>query len=63
MDSLIGYTADGKPVVMWMHINAWTGREEAFLEAGCVQIQLVRIAPGLETALRASLSEARWTRR
>jgi hypothetical protein len=54
-DRLIGYTADGTPVVIWMQINAWTGREEAFLEAGRVQIQLVHIAPGLETALRASL--------
>jgi hypothetical protein len=57
-DSLIGYTPDGKPVVIWMKMNPWTGREEAFLEAGRVQIQLSHIAPGLEAALRASLRRA-----
>lgn len=55
MERFMSYTADDKPVVIWIRRNAWTGREEAFLEAGHVQIQLDRIAPGLETALRASL--------
>lgn len=58
MNSLIGYTADGKPVAIWTQKDVWTGREEAFLEAGRFQIQLDHIAPGLETALRASLRRA-----
>jgi hypothetical protein len=58
MGSPIGYTADGKPVVIWTQKDAWTGREEAFLEAGRVQIQLDQIAPGLEAALRASLRKS-----
>jgi cell wall assembly regulator SMI1 len=51
----LGYTLGGEPVSAWEQVNAWTGREEYFIEVGRTNIQLDHPEPDLEDTISRSL--------
>jgi hypothetical protein len=60
METLLGHDLDGQRIVYWSQINAWTGRNEHFIEsAPDKQIRLHHVPAGLLEMLSEALNAPR----
>jgi hypothetical protein len=56
-ERLLGHDLDGQRIVFWSQINAWTAREEFFIEsAPDKQIRLHHVPAGLLEMLSEALN-------